>query len=129
VIDDLSVNKNRIRKIILCSGKIFYDLESRRKIRGYEHIAIIRVEQFYPLDRELFSSILKSFPEEAEITWCQEEPKNMGGWTFMLPYVLELTGKMAKYVGRKCSASPAVGSLAIHKYEQSAIISEALDSE
>ena len=129
MIDDLSVNKNRIRKIILCSGKIFYDLESRRKIRGYEHIAIIRVEQFYPLDRELFSSILKSFPEEAEITWCQEEPKNMGGWTFMLPYVLELTGKMAKYVGRKCSASPAVGSLAIHKYEQSAIISEALDSE
>ena len=128
MIDDLSVDKNRIKKIILCSGKIYYDLESRRKTRGYEHIAIIRVEQFYPLDRELFSSILKSYPEEAEITWCQEEPKNMGGWTFMFPYILELTGKMAKYIGRKCSASPAVGSLAIHKYEQSAIVSEALDS-
>ena len=87
------------------------------------------MEQFYPLDRELFSSILKSYPEEAGITWCQEEPKNMGGWTFMFPYILELTGKMAKYIGRKCSASPAVGSLAIHKYEQSAIVSEALDSE
>ena len=129
MIDDLSVDKNRIKKIILCSGKIYYDLESHRKTRGYEHIAIIRVEQFYPLDRELFSSILKSYPEEAEITWCQEEPKNMGGWTFMFPYILELTGKMAKYIGRKCSASPAVGSLAIHKYEQSAIVSEALDSE
>jgi 2-oxoglutarate dehydrogenase E1 component len=53
----------------------------------------------------------------------------MGGWTFIFPYILELTGKMAKYVGRKCSASPAVGSLAIHKYEQSTIVSEALDSE
>lgn len=129
IIDDLSVDKNRIKKIILCSGKVFYDLESYRKTRGYEHIAIVRVEQFYPLDRELFSSILKSYPEEAEITWCQEEPKNMGGWTFIFPYILELTGKMPKYVGRKCSASPAVGSLAIHKYEQSALVSDALDSE
>ena len=129
MIDDDSVDKNRIKKIILCSGKIYYDLENHRKTRGYEHIAIVRVEQFYPLDRELFSSILKSYPDEAEIIWCQEEPKNMGGWTFILSYILELTGKMPKYVGRKCSASPAVGSLAIHKYEQSTLVSEALDSE
>ncbi|MFL2847966.1 MAG: 2-oxoglutarate dehydrogenase E1 component [Coraliomargaritaceae bacterium] len=129
IIDDHSVDKNRIKKIILCSGKVYYDLESYRKIRGYEHIAIIRVEQFYPLDRELFSSILKSYPDEAEITWCQEEPKNMGGWTFIFPYILEFTGKIPKYVGRKSSASPAVGSLAIHKYEQSIIVSEALDSK
>ena len=129
MIDDYSVNKNRIKKIILCSGKIYYDLESHKKTRGYEHIAIIRVEQFYPLDRELFSSILKSYPDEAEIIWCQEEPKNMGGWTFILSYILELTNKMPRYIGRKCSASPAVGSLAIHKYEQSALINEALDSE
>jgi 2-oxoglutarate dehydrogenase E1 component len=129
MIDDLSVDKNRIKKIILCSGKIYYDLESHRKTRGYEHIAIIRVEQFYPLDRELFSSILKSYPVEAEITWCQEEPKNMGGWTFIFPYILEFTDKLPKYVGRKSSASPAVGSLAIHKHEQSKLVSEALDSE
>ena len=128
IIDDKSANKEQVKKIVFCSGKVYFDLKAYQQTRGYQHIAIIRVEQFYPLEQTLFNEIIKSYPSEAEIVWCQEEPKNMGGWTFMLPYFLETSKQAPRYVGRKASASPAVGSLAIHKHEQAKLVSDALDS-
>ena len=128
IIDDKSANKEQVKKIVFCSGKVYFDLKAYQQTRGYKHIAIIRIEQFYPLELSLFNEIIKSYPSEAEIVWCQEEPKNMGGWTFMLPYFLETSKQAPRYVGRKASASPAVGSLAIHKHEQAKLVSDALDS-
>ncbi len=127
ILDDSTVDKNRIKKIVLCSGKIFYDLSAHIQVRGYSHIALVRIEQFYPFDRTALTKILKSYPSEAEVLWCQEEPKNMGGWSFISPYLYEILETLPMYVGRKPSASPAVGSLAIHKHEQSKLIAEALD--
>ncbi len=127
IIDDHAVDKNRIKKIIFCSGKIYYDLMAQQRTRGYKHVAIIRIEQFYPLEINLLKEIIESYPSEAVITWCQEEPQNMGGWTFIFPHISEITGVMPLYCGRKAAASPAVGSLAIHKHEQGRITSDALD--
>ena len=127
IIDDMNVDKSRVKKVILCSGKVFYDLNSHLKLRGYSHIAIIRIEQFYPLDIKELNHILNSYHKGTEFIWCQEEPKNMGGWSFMHEKILENTDIQIRYVGRKSSASPAVGSLAIHKHEQSRLIEEALD--
>ncbi len=128
IIDDHSVNKEQIKKVVFCSGKVYYDLNAHRKTRGYQHIAIIRIEQFYPLEKNQLKEIIESYPGEADFIWCQEEPKNMGGWSFMLPHLLELCSTKPLYIGRKASASPAVGSLAIHRHEQSKLISDALDS-
>ena len=128
IIDDQSVNKDQVKKLLFCSGKVYYDLKAHRETRGYQHIAIVRIEQFYPMEENSLRSIIESYPEEAQIVWCQEEPKNMGGWSFMLPYFLKITQKAPVFVGRKASASPAVGSLAIHRHEQARIVSEALDA-
>ncbi|MEM7792253.1 MAG: hypothetical protein AAF546_12690, partial [Verrucomicrobiota bacterium] len=81
--------------------------------------------QFYPLNFELLLRIIKKYPDGVKIVWCQEEPKNMGGWSFMMPRLFEALEKMPRYAGRKSSASPAVGSLAKHKREQLALIKDA----
>ena len=126
IIDDEIVEKNQITRVIFCSGKIFYDLGEKTKLLENKNIAIIRVEQFYPLQVSLLKDILNQYPESAEIVWCQEEPKNMGGWSFIFPYLLELSNKMPIYIGREAAASPAVGSAAIHKKEQTELIRKAI---
>ena len=85
----------------------------------------MRIEQLYPLHRDLLKEILAKYPQSETLVWCQEVPKNMGAWSFIAPRILETTSKSPIYIGRKGSASPAVGSLAVHRYEQKKLIESA----
>jgi len=113
---------DRIRRVILCSGKVYYDLLDERERRGVDDVYLLRLEQFYPWPMRSLTNELARF-KTAELVWCQEEPKNMGGWTFVDPW-LELTlakmninAKRARYVGRPASASTAAGLMTRHKKE------------
>jgi 2-oxoglutarate dehydrogenase E1 component len=129
VLDDAAIaDKSKVKRVVLCSGKIFYDLESARKDAKNESAAIVRLEQFYPFPAKRLQELFSSFSNATEIFWTQEEPKNMGGWTFVedrLRGILPSNVRL-KYVGRAASASPATGSYAIHELEQKQIVEEAI---
>jgi 2-oxoglutarate dehydrogenase E1 component len=130
VIDDPSVaNRSDVTRIVLCSGKIYYDLvEARKKLATKGVNALIRLEQFYSFPARLLEAVVSNYPNATELVWCQEEPRNMGGWTFVEPLLVELLPKFGRprYAGRAASASPATGSYAIHQLEQAQLIDEAL---
>jgi 2-oxoglutarate dehydrogenase E1 component len=128
VIDDASLTeKSAAQRIVLCSGKVFYDLEEARAKKGSKNIPLVRLEQFYPFPAARLKEIFSSYSGVNEILWCQEEPQNMGGWTFLAPRLSEIIGdKKLVYAGRAASASPATGSYAIHGFEQDKFIGEAL---
>jgi 2-oxoglutarate dehydrogenase E1 component len=133
VIDDGDVNDVKlIKRIVFCSGKVFYDLaETRKKQGGNDRVAIIRVEQFYPFPVTAIKETLTRYPNAKELVWCQEEPKNMGGWTFMEGKFEDLIprGDLLRYVGRAESASPATGNYSVHVKEQEKLVGEALSLE
>jgi len=115
------------RRLVLCSGKVYYDLATGRQQAGVDDVAIVRVEQFYPFNRELFAEITDKYGSEAEIVWVQEETANRGGWNFMLPHLLEsFPGRPPSYIGRGPSASPATGSPRVHRRQQQDIVDQAL---
>jgi len=112
--------------LILCSGKVFYDLiEAREEIRTPK-ATIVRVEQFYPFNEKKFLEVVKPFSKAKRVVWCQEEPENMGAWTFLSPMLEKLLGRKVEYVGRTPTASPATGSLTLHKREQASLVADAL---
>ncbi|HEX4180778.1 MAG TPA: 2-oxoglutarate dehydrogenase E1 component [Caulobacteraceae bacterium] len=122
--------EQEIRRVILCSGKVYYDLLDAREKAGVDNVYILRLEQFYPWPMKSLSIEISRF-KKAEFVWCQEEPKNMGGWTFVDPW-LELTlarlpveAKRARYVGRPASASTAAGLMSRHTKELNAFLTEA----
>ena len=127
-IDDKKVkDKSKVKRIIVCSGKVFYDLEAGRADSDDDRVAIIRLEQFYPFPAEKLKEVFASYSNATQVFWTQEEPQNMGGWTFVENRLKEIRGeKSLKYVGRTASASPATGSYAIHNLEQEKIVSESL---
>jgi multifunctional 2-oxoglutarate metabolism enzyme len=134
VIDDAKItDKSKVKRIVLCSGKVFYDLDAGREDANDNRTAIVRLEQFYPFPAEKLREIFASYQNSSEIFWTQEEPQNMGGWFFVAPRLEEIMPEKLKlkYVGRVASASPATGSYAIHELEQKQIVEEALikDSE
>ena len=122
VIDDVVARPDRVRRVLLCSGKVYYDLLEKRP---GDDIAIVRVEQFYPYPEALLRSALSRY-RKAEVVWVQEESQNMGGWSFVEPR-LRAMGYNVAYVGRDASASPAVGSLKIHQREQAELVEAALN--
>ncbi len=117
-----------VQRVILCSGKVYYDLLNARQQPAASRIAILRLEQFYPFPQRLLQKWLASFPKADEIIWVQEEPQNMGGWAFMRPRLEALLTERQRlrYVGRTASASPATGSYTIHQLEQQQLVKEAL---
>lgn len=117
----------KIRRVIVCSGKVYYDLCEEREKRGLVDVYLLRLEQFYPFPYKLLASVLRRF-EKAEIVWCQEEPKNMGAWFFVAPYLQEILGNKRRliYAGRKASASPAVGLPKEHAREVESLLETAL---
>jgi len=117
----------RIRKILICSGKIAVELLERRMKDGRDDLELIRIEQLYPLRIDLLREILGSYGEGVRVSWVQEEPANMGGWSFIRPHLRAILGEEPRYVGREESASPAVGSFRLHREEQQKIISEAFN--
>lgn len=125
------MDAKKIRRVVICSGKVYYDLLEARRERKIEDVAIIRLEQFYPFPANELAEALKPY-SGAEIIWCQEEPRNMGGWSFVRDFIEEvLVGAKRKdakvtYAGRPSAASPACGYLKIHNREQQEVIAAAL---
>jgi 2-oxoglutarate dehydrogenase E1 component len=125
------VADKKIKRVVICSGKVYYDLLEERDARGINDIYLLRVEQFYPFPAISMVNELERF-KQAEIVWCQEEPKNQGAWSFIEPnieWVLTRIGakySRPAYVGRATSASPATGLASIHKSQQAALVDEAL---
>jgi 2-oxoglutarate dehydrogenase E1 component len=115
----------KMKRVILCSGKVYYDLLNHREAEKITTAAIVRVEQLYPLAESKLREAIKPFPKSAKLIWCQEESQNMGAWSYMEPRLWALFGREITYAGRNASASPAVGSLAIHKREQAQLIADA----
>ena len=125
ILDDSSVTKKNTKRLILCSGKVYYDLKAFRSEHKIKDAALLRMEQFYPFNDKLLQKIINKYPADSEIVWCQEEPKNMGGWTFIAPRLTETLERPVRYAGRRSAASPAVGSLAKHKHEQNKLLKAA----
>ncbi len=125
--DDAIANRDAVTRVLIASGKVYFDLAAERKKTGNERIAIVRLEQFYPFPKNLIAGELSRFGNAAEIVWVQEEPRNMGGWFFMEPRLRELLGQNQKlrYTGRPPSASTATGSHTIHQMEQRQLVKEA----
>lgn len=130
VIGDADVESGA-RKVVLTSGKVFFDLAAARRDRGIDDVALVRIEELYPVPEEAIAAILKKHPK-AEVIWAQEEPENMGAWRHLDPYLarilsgLRTSGARATYVGRDAAPSPAVGWGVWHKAEQAAVIDAAL---
>jgi 2-oxoglutarate dehydrogenase E1 component len=131
VIDDPSVDPARVRRVVFCSGKVYYDLLKRRhEADKAEEVALVRLEQFYPWPTELLEAICNRYRgSDVEWVWAQEESQNMGGWSFVAPRLRELLREDALFVGRGASASPATGSHAVHEREQAELVEAAIGAE
>ena len=122
-----------IRRVVLCTGKVYYDLLEAREAAGIDDVYLLRVEQMYPFPAQSMLRELKRFPN-ADVIWCQEEPKNQGAWFFMEPNLEWALGRVegkaqrARYVGRKAAAAPATGLASRHVKEQEALVAEALQA-
>ncbi|MCW5699088.1 MAG: 2-oxoglutarate dehydrogenase E1 component [Rhodospirillales bacterium] len=131
---DPLVGDDKVRRLVLCSGKVYYDLLQERRERGIDDVAIVRVEQLYPWPRQTVMEHLRKYGN-AELIWCQEEPANMGAWTFVLPRLINILEELERdrslptYVGRKSAASPATGSHKVHVEEQRILVDRALAVE
>ena len=129
ILDDehlLTENPERINRLIFCTGKVYFDLLAYRKENDLKNSAIIRLEQLYPFHRERLKEITSRYPNSrAKWVWCQEEPLNMGAWTFIGPRLQSMTDHRVRYAGRDRAASPAAGAKIIHKREQEALVEEA----
>ena len=101
ILDDATVKRKTAKRIIFCSGKLYFDLTAHREGSKVQDTAIIRIEQLYPLNTNLLKSIVANYPNAQSIVWCQEEPKNMGGWSFIAPRLMETLGSLPKYAGRR----------------------------
>ncbi len=129
VLDDpmfASQGKPGVKRVILCSGKVYYDLVARRKDLGRTDLAIIRVEQLYPLHTDLLKQVVSSYPKDAELVWCQEEPRNMGAYTHVFMTLSEEFGWELPYCGRPSSATPATASHHGHAVELDAFLTDAV---
>jgi len=113
-----------VRRVVFCSGKVYYDLLAARDAAKRKEVAFIRIEQLYPLHEEAIREAVAGFPNAERFIWSQEEPHNMGAWSFMEPRLRRLLGQEIGYGGRGEGASPAVGALAMHKIEQRQLIED-----
>ena len=122
---------DKIRRVVLCSGKVYYDLYETREALGLDDVYLLRVEQLYPFPARSLMQEVGRFPN-ADVVWCQEEPRNMGAWHYIEPnleWVLDhvkTRSQRARYAGRAASASTATGLLSKHNQEQKALVNEAL---
>ena len=121
------IDNEKVERVLLCAGKVYYDLLEYARDNEIDDIGIVRVEQLYPLDEDRLAAAVAEFPNREQVVWVQEEPQNMGSWNYLLPYLIDIFGTdpMPEFVGRAASASPATGSKASHKYEQKHLIERA----
>jgi 2-oxoglutarate dehydrogenase E1 component len=125
VIPETKVLKaEKVKRVVACSGKVYYDLVKKREERGSDDVAILRVEQLYPFPHKAFATELKKYPNATEVVWCQDEPQNQGAWFFVQHYLHEnmAEGQKLGYSGRAASASPAVGYSHLHQEQQKSLV-------
>ncbi len=124
IADRGQLKANKVKRVIACSGKVYYDLVRHREERGSEDAAVIRVEQLYPFPHKAFAAELRKYPNATEIVWCQDEPQNQGAWFFVQHYIHEnmQEGQKLGYSGRASSASPAAGYSHLHQKQQKALV-------
>jgi 2-oxoglutarate dehydrogenase E1 component len=126
-IDDISLKKTR--RVVFCSGKVYYDLVEARSVHGIDDVALIRLEQLYPFPIDEYANLLKTYEQATDIVWCQEEPQNQGAW-YQIRHRLQDPLKDAQqlfYAGRVSSAAPASGIFKVHLQQQQALVEAALD--
>ena len=128
---DSLIAHDKIKRVVITSGRVYYDLLAARREEKINNVAILRIEEYYPFPTALLKAELKKYPN-AEIIWCQEEPKNMGAWFFVRDYIEEIFADLSIkqnrliYVGRAAAASPATGSQKKHIVEQAQLVKDAL---
>ncbi|WP_374592848.1 2-oxoglutarate dehydrogenase E1 component [Aquabacterium sp.] len=117
----------KVKRLVVCSGKVYYDLIKKREEKKVSDVAVIRVEQLYPFPHKAFAAELKKYPNVTELVWCQDEPQNQGAWFFVQHYIHEnlYEGQKLGYAGRPASASPAVGYAHLHQEQQKALLDQA----
>ena len=122
-----AIDADKVKRVIACSGKVYYDLVKKRDEKKASDVAVIRVEQLYPFPHKAFAAELKKYPNLADIVWCQDEPQNQGAWFFVQHYIHEnmQDGQKLGYAGRPASASPAVGYAHLHQEQQKALLDQA----
>ena len=122
--EDVIKRADRVKRVIACSGKVYYDLVKKREEKGFDDAVILRVEQLYPFPHKAFAAELKKYPNATDVVWCQDEPQNQGAWFFVQHYIHEnmLDGQKLGYSGRAASASPAVGYSHLHQEQQKALV-------
>jgi 2-oxoglutarate dehydrogenase E1 component len=125
-----TADAERVPRVVVCSGKVYYDLAAKREAGGKtREVALVRLEQFYPWPADALKAVLSRYRSARQWVWAQEESQNMGGWTFVAPRLRELLGIQFEYVGRDASASPATGSHAVHEREQAELVEAAIGGE
>ena len=131
---DDDIKPEEVKRVVLCSGKIYYDLRAKRREEGMKNVVIIRLEQLYPFPEDLLHSVLKKYKNYEAVVWCQEEPKNMGAW-FPSQHHMENVIRRKHptmeliYAGRPGSAAPAGGYMELHMKRQDLIARQALGIE
>jgi len=125
--DQGGLKADKVKRVIACSGKVYYDLVKKRAEAERSDVAIIRVEQLYPFPHKAFAAELKKYPNATDIVWCQDEPQNQGAWFFIQHNIHEnmQDGQKLGYAGRAASASPAVGYAHLHQDQQKSLIEAA----
>ncbi len=123
-----AINPKKVTRLIMCAGKVYYDLLETRRLDDLKHVAIARIEQLYPFPDQLFKAELNKYPQLKELIWCQEEPKNQGAWYQSNHHFTDnLDPKISmSYAGREASAAPAVGNFRVHIEQQKAVVQSAL---
>ena len=122
---------DQVKRVVICTGKVYYDLLAERRSREIKDVAIIRLEQMYPFPENTLGRVLADYPN-ADVVWCQEEPENMGAWSFVDRRIEKVlianAGKATRpaYVGREAAASPATGLARTHQAQQTALVAKAL---
>ena len=122
--ETIAKKADKVKRLVACSGKVYYDLAKYREEQGLTDVAIIRVEQLYPFPHKAFAAELKKYPNLQEVVWCQDEPQNQGAWYFVQHSIYEnmSAGQKLGYSGRAASASPAVGYAHLHQTQQKALV-------
>ena len=125
ILRDTTVAPDGVKKVLLCSGKVYYDLVAEREKTGATDTAIVRLERFYPLPFRSLPGVINAYPANAEVRWVQEEPANQGAWSFMALNLPAIMGRPIEGISRPSSSSPAVGSHHRHEEEQRAVVAAA----
>jgi 2-oxoglutarate dehydrogenase E1 component len=122
--DQGDLKAEKVTRVVVCSGKVYYDLAKKREEKVYDDVAILRVEQLYPFPHKAFATELKKYPNATELVWTQDEPQNQGAWFYVQHYIFEnmSEGQKRAYSGRAPSASPAVGYAHLHQEQQKALV-------